>query len=163
MKIPVAHRIANHYVQHFGLEVGSPISVKESGLYYVDGKNKKISDVLADTESAAYKVNQKWAAIKEELFKISLARLSEMYDDLTLTEFLVQRNWSKEEIYSFLVYNDLVPVAEMSFLAIFRVEFGGDRTSFKLIEGGAHQLPNKIAATEVNGVPLSAKIKYNPV
>ena len=160
MKVPVAHVVANHYVHLFGLEVSNPISVEQSGLLYIGGKKQKYSEIFSDPHSAISKVDRKWFQIKKELENIPLARLGEMYVHLTLTEYLAQMNWTKDEMYTFLIHHDLLPVAEMSFLAIFRVIIGGERTNFKIIEGGAQQLADQIATSEINGSEIRTKIRF---
>ncbi|MBI5032810.1 MAG: FAD-dependent oxidoreductase [Chloroflexi bacterium] len=174
MRLPRTHHLTMAYIEKFNIKTAPFTMGNLQAYYFLGGKKvrKAAGDAFPDSlgfelapNECGKTIEQLWAAAImpivrkiEQEGQAAWAEIIQMYDRLSLREFLEENKWSEGAIEMFGLLADQEALMNSSFLELLREEVGNYYTNMVEIEGGTDLLPRAFLPELIHRIRFGAKM-----
>ena len=174
MRIPAAHTLTMHYVNHFGLGTSPFTMGNREAYYYLCGQRYRGHDVYADPGCLGYEVAEQErgktaAQLWNDALGPILALLNEKgedawpeiigeYDHYSTREFLEESGWSEGAIEMFGLLENQESRMNASFVELLLADVGGVFKNMVQLDGGMDHLPRAFLPTLKDRIRFGANV-----
>jgi monoamine oxidase len=173
MRIPTTHRLANTYIERFGLETMPFTMSSANALVYVNGHRRLQREVQSDPAyvdldlarpDSDVLIQQAWgsfvhdAAMRMTKDEGYWDELVSQYGDDSLYDFLLRQQWSPEAITALTVLEGIESVLHVSLLEVLQVEMQWLGGEMRQIVGGMDLLPRAFVPHLEGHLQLGAEV-----